>query len=357
MSESAQLDGERRKPGMGRRLRNFLDDYAPTSTWFKALAALFGLYVLVAFVLGFVWSVAPAPFDVRQRTAEILGSSEAAETTGAVTTGTLIAVVQTLLDKPGGFTYNDRMLPGVYLDNMPHWEYGVLIQARDLGRAMREVLSRSQSQSREDPDLALAEPRLNFQTNSWLLPPSENEYRDGLRYFNRYLERLVDVDVEDAQFYARADNLRDYLGMINSRLGSLSQRLSAAAGQRRLNIDLAGDASARQSTAARAEMKVKTPWMEIDDVFFEARGSAWALKHFLRAIEVDFADVLEQKNARVSVQQIIRELEGTQAMIWSPLILNGTGFGMFANHSLIMASYISRANAAVIDLRDLLDRG
>jgi hypothetical protein len=28
-----------------------------------------------------------------------------------------------------------------------------------------------------------------------------------------------------------------------------------------------------------------------------------------------------------------------------------------ANHSLIMASYISRANAAIIDLRSLLERG
>jgi len=34
--------------------------------------------------------------------------------------------------------------------------------------------------------------------------------------------------------------------------------------------------------------------------------------------------------------------------------MNGTEFGPIANHSLVMASYISRANAAVIDLRDIL---
>ena len=39
------------------------------------------------------------------------------------------------------------------------------------------------------------------------------------------------------------------------------------------------------------------------------------------------------------------------------MILNGSGFGLFANHSLVMASYISRANAAVIDLRNLLEQG
>jgi len=37
--------------------------------------------------------------------------------------------------------------------------------------------------------------------------------------------------------------------------------------------------------------------------------------------------------------------------------MNGTGIGPIAKHSLVMASYISLANAAVIDLRSLLARG
>jgi hypothetical protein len=39
------------------------------------------------------------------------------------------------------------------------------------------------------------------------------------------------------------------------------------------------------------------------------------------------------------------------------VLLNGSGFGPLANHSLVMASYISRANAALIDLRALLAQG
>jgi len=128
-------------------------------------------------------------------------------------------------------------------------------------------------------------------------------------------------------------------------------------GKRRLNTDLAGEEAASQSTVAPSEVDVSTPWMEIDDVFYEARGTAWALIQFLEAAEVDFADVLRKKNAQVSLQQIIRELEGTQETVWSPMILNGSGFGLLANHSLVMASYISRANAAIIDLRDLLSQG
>lgn len=137
----------------------------------------------------------------------------------------------------------------------------------------------------------------------------------------------------------------------------MSQRLSASVGQRRLNTDLAGDAQALQATPTPSELMVKTPWNEIDDVFYEARGAAWALSHFLKAVEVDFASVLDKKNARVSLRQIIRELDASQETVWSPVILNGSGFGVLANHSLVMASYISRANASIIDLRSLLDQG
>jgi hypothetical protein len=74
-------------------------------------------------------------------------------------------------------------------------------------------------------------------------------------------------------------------------------------------------------------------------------------------VEIEFYDVLEDKNALVSLQQIIRELEATQQSVFSPMILNGSGFGMLANHSLVMANYISRANAALIELSELLNQG
>ena len=128
-------------------------------------------------------------------------------------------------------------------------------------------------------------------------------------------------------------------------------------GQVRVNVDLAGERAADNATPRDTNISVKTPWFEIDDVFFEARGTAWALVHFLRAAEFDFGPVLEDKNATVSLRQIIRELEASLTPIRSPIILNGSGYGFFANHSLVMASYLSRANSAVIDLRELLAQG
>ena len=334
-----------------------IGDHLPQGNWAKGVGAVLGLYLLAMIVLGMYWSMAPARFDVQDKAAEYAAQEGGSTVTGSVTTAALMAVMETLLDKPGGYLRNDIAPPGAWLDNIPNWEYGVLIQVRDLSRAMREAYSRSQSQSTEDADLALAEPRFNFKADSWVLPSSESEYRDGLKVTNNYLRRLSDQQASEAQFYARADNLRYWLGTVNTRLGSLSQRLSASVGQRRINTDLAGDGNATQSTKTASEMIVKTPWAKVDDIFYESRGTAWALIHFLKAAEIDFADVLQKKNAKVSLQQIVRELERTQDTVWSPMIVNGTGFGMLANHSLVMASYISRANAAIIDLRDLLSQG
>ena len=92
-------------------------------------------------------------------------------------------------------------------------------------------------------------------------------------------------------------------------------------------------------------------------MYFLRRGTTWALVELLRAVEIDFADVLKNKNAQASLRNIIRELEDTQQPIYSLMILNGDGFGMLPNHSLVMANYISRANAAIIDLRTLLAHG
>ena len=277
--------------------------------------------------------------------------------TGYTTTATLIEIVEEMLHKRGGYMSNDIMPPWVFLDNVPNWEFGVLTQVRDTARAMRNDFSRSQTQSTEDPDLAVADPLFHYDSERWFPPDTEGRYKKANDALEAYLTRLSSPNEPDAQFYARADNLTDWLSIVEKRLGSLSQRLSASVGQVRLNTDLSGDAQARQSTDSPDIVMVKTPWTQIDDVFYEARGTAWALAHLLHAMEVDFEDVLRKKNATVSFRQIIRELESTQEALHSPMVLNGSQFGLFANHSLIMANYIARANAAIIDLRKLLEEG
>jgi hypothetical protein len=302
------------------------------------------IFVILFFGVAEYWGREPKRIDVIQysvRSANVAAPKELA--LGYTYATAVINIAETLLHKPGGFLSNDMFPPGVFMDNMPSWEYGALTSLRDATSALRNHIARAQSQSKEDPDLGKAEPFFYFDHRSWQLPSSESEYSKGIEAMNHYRQRLVN---KDASFYSRADNLRQYLEILEKRLGSLSNRLSASAGDSR-----------QMSTDENRAVVVKTSWWNVDDVFFEARGYCWATIHVLRAVEFDFRDILGNKTALVSLQSIIHELEDGQAPFLSPVILNGGGFGLFANYSLTLANYIARANAATLDLRSLLQQG
>jgi hypothetical protein len=319
--------------------------------WTKTVAIAIGVLFLFLVLLGMYWSPMPKMFWVN----EYLDDQRSV--VGFSTTDTLIRVGETLLEKRGGYLTNDKFPPGLWLDNMPNWEKGVLTQIRDLSRAVRNDFSRSQSQSKEDPDVVEAVEKFFSESNSWLFPPTERRYREGIAALYRYQDRLTGAAQPEAQFYARADNLREWLAEVEKRLGSMSRRLGNSVATTVINEELAGDPSAEAAHQQPDTIDVRTPWLEIDDVFFEARGTAWALLHFFRAVEFDFSQVLADKNAEASVRQIIRELESSLDPMRWPVVLNGGGYGLTANHSLVMANYLARANAAVINLRELLDQG
>lgn len=309
---------------------------------FFAWPAIAVLSILLLFA--FFISRTPGVFEVR---AHVESSVSGQPAVGVMTAGAVLEVVDSLLNKPGGYLSNDVAPPMVLLDNMPNWEFGVITEVRDAVRAMRNDFSRAKTQSAEDIDLSKADAQFHYNHSHWILPATEDEYRQGQAALERYLARLQSGD---AEFFPRADNLNFYLATVEKRLGSFAQRLSESVREPFLRelIDEYGSAPQSQTI---------TPWFEIDDVFFEVRGYTWALLHVLKAIEIDFAPVLESKDAALLLRQIIEKLEHTQHTMLSPVVLNSTGFGMLSNHSLVLASYISRANAAVIDLRLQLAQG
>ena len=322
--------------------------------WFIGILAAISIIVIV--VLAGYWSIEPKPFDVVAE-AKMTQKNQGIDANspdgyvypdGFVFGNTLVHIAEILLYKPGGYLTNDVGVPGVMLDNIPSWEYGALIMLRDAASALRNHLARAQSQSAEDPDLARAEPYFYYERNSWALPSTEAEYEKGIEALHSYMRRLADpTDKNPGHFYSRADNLWQYVEIIIKRLGGISTRLSAST-DRYEAYDIQQEKSAAIS---------QTTWMQLDDEFWQARGSCWALLHILRAIKHDFRLILEDKRAMDTVEIMIHEMENALAPITSPVILNGDGYGIFANYSLAMASYVSRASAAALDLRDVMNRG
>ncbi len=118
----------------------------------KGLGTILLLVFLAFYLVVVYWSNEPDLFDVQQIAQEKAESRNEKVVTGYATTSALIVVANTLLDKPGGYLSNDVLPPSVFMDNMPSWEYGVLVQVRDLTRVLRNDISRGQTQSKENPD-------------------------------------------------------------------------------------------------------------------------------------------------------------------------------------------------------------
>ena len=327
------------------------------SRWTRVAVSGLGIGVAAVLVTGIFWSAQPDSLDVRAVALERVGGDENRMKPGVVAESTLDEVARTLLEKPGGYLRNDVSVPGIYLDNMPNWEYGVLKEVRDSIRALRNDFSRSQTQSIENYDLRRAEQFLNYDADSWILPSTEFEFREGIEALDRYLNALAAGNDQSARFFTRADNLAAYLAVVEKRLGSYAQRLSASVDDSELTAALVENTDSPAPSGETPRERSMTPWLEIDDIFYEARGYSWALLQLIKALAVEFEPVLRDKNALVSVQQVIRDLELAIKPMLIPVVLNGHGFGLVSNHSLILASYISRANAAVLDLRILLQQG
>ena len=324
----------------------------------------FGVLVIISLLvllfLGALWGAEPQQFSIQDEAMERAKITKTTEIPlGYTYTNTLAHIAEVLLHKSGGYITNDVAPPGVFLDNISAFEYGALVMLRDATTALRNHFSRDQSQSDEDPDLKVAEPYFYYENDSWALPSTEAEYQKGIDALHKYMVRLqkYEGNVKRGQFYSRADNLWQYTEVVIKRLGNLSTRLSASTAGAALIPGLAVIEPNIDVRNAKVAPMGETAWLLIDDVFYEARGASWALLHILKSVKYDFHDILLDKRAMNTVDIMIKALENALSPVLSPMILNGSGYGVTANYSLTMATYIARANAAALDLRDIMNRG
>lgn len=303
--------------------------------FWRGIALLVAALLLLNVVLGWYWSREPSLFPVQRSVVA-----------GQATTTALMGVVETLLDKPGGYLGNDILPHRLWLDDMPSWEAGVLGEVRGFAGVLRQQMGRDPQRHLMDADLAEAGSQFNFSSRSWAIPSTEGEYRRGIQALARYRDRLAlpEGSADKATFRTDEAVLNAWLVEVDARLGKLVRVLSNSVGQEPVRGLPADDGLAGG----------RTPWLELDNVFYNARGHAWALTELLRGAQADFADVLEARQAAPLWRQAMAELEATQQFVWSPMILNGSGFGVLANHSLMLANYLARARSELAQVRLLL---
>jgi len=309
----------------------------PDYGWvWKPLLGLVVVYLVVTLALGAWWSLTPDGFDVQQASAEQRGrlASDAPGAApldtspagrGAVIIATQMTLLDTLLDKQGGYLRNDMLPPGLWLDNMPAWELGVLKQARGEAHTLVEKSAMQPGALKE------AQERLDGDSQDWLYPSTEHRIAKAR---DAYAVVLDDLNQQRDALPAEGDVPAYWLSRVARRLDELTYRLSAS---------VADPEALRELEVDVDQLPGRTPWYRVDDIFFEARGQAWALEHLLAAMVADYGDVMAAADAESLVERLQAELKQAQRTLWSPVVLNGTGFGIFANHSLMMAAYTQRA--------------
>lgn len=310
----------------------------PRYDWiWKPLLVLIIVYLLVVIGLGIWWSRTPEPLVIDESVVVQRGTGETAR--GAVTTAGMVSILDTLLNKPGGYLRNDLAPPGVWLDNMPAWEFGVLQQMRQLALAMPAMSTQAL------PEVEQASEALLGSSRDWFYPSTEHRLNRAGDALSRYLQRLEEPDAKGLA--DGGQGLSPWLYSVADSLDGLSYRLSASLGNPEALADLDVDVD---------RIPGKTPWYEVDNVFFESRGQAWALLSLLKAVRHDQADVLATHQLTDHWDALIAELQASQRRLWSPVVLNGSGFGMFANHSLVMANHLLGARDRARELADTLGR-
>ncbi|MGD2009204.1 MAG: DUF2333 family protein, partial [Cellvibrionales bacterium] len=81
----------------------------------RIAGALAVVYVLLVVGLGIWWSSAPDAFNVADRAQVYADREGVAVVRGSSTTAALIGVIDTLLEKDGGYTHNDLFPPGLLM--------------------------------------------------------------------------------------------------------------------------------------------------------------------------------------------------------------------------------------------------
>ena len=259
--------------------------------WITAVA---GLVIALAWGVSFYWSREPAVLWV-------VAETPTGERTvvGYSTVHTLIDVTESLLDKPGGYFRNDLLPPGLWLDNMPSWEFGVARPgARSRARAaQRSTAARSRSRSRTTTSRGRAAAQLRQRLLATAVP--KREYRERDRSTSELRDAPHDADAGNAQFYARADNLREWLVVVEKR-SAASRNASRPASVRRASTSTSpASAPAEQPTPGVERRGHREDAVARDRRrVLRARGTAWAL-HCISARRASStsSDVLEDKNA------------------------------------------------------------
>ena len=230
--------------------------------------------------------------------------------------------------------------PGVLLDNMPNYQFGLLAAVQRFGISLRDRLARARGSSQADADLTRAMGLLAYPGDVWVWNPttswaptatSESQYRQGVQALRSYNKRLAAGEVS---LDRRSDSLLDSLDAIAADLGSTSAALVQKI-----------DAS-------------ENDWFDFtaDDLFYTTKGQLYAYYILLREVGLDYAKVIQERGAGSNWADMLASMRSAATL--KPLVvMNGALDSQFEpNHLASQGFLLLRARTQLREVSNILLR-
>jgi hypothetical protein len=228
-------------------------------------------------------------------------------------------------------------LPGSLLDNMPEFQQGIVAAISRFTLELTDQVGRTRGSSQADPDLDRAAGLLRYPGTIWIFDlrtsmaptaSSEQQYRQAVEALRRYNERLAQGQ---AVFETRADNLLGTLDRIAADIGSSSAALD------------------HQIRAAGF-----WPDFAADNLFYATKGRLYAYFLLMRALEVDFANVIRERQLGGAWSQTTDSFrEAATLQPW--VIVNGAPDSqVMPSHLASQGFFLLRARTQLKEISDIL---
>jgi hypothetical protein len=253
-----------------------------------------------------------------------------------------VAVAADLIDREINthrWVANDPwFMPGALLDNMPNYQMGIIAALSRFAVELGDQLARTRGSSQIDPDLDAASGLLKYPGTIWLVDPqtwfkptasSESQYRRALRALRDYNARLAQGQ---AVFETRADNLQATLERIATDLGSSSAAIDRAV----------------------TEDSGFWPDFSADDLFYANKGRLYAYYLLLRELEVDFANVIRERDLGAAWTQMLDTFrEAATLQPW--VVVNGDPASqVLPSHLAAQGFFLLRARTQLKEIINIL---
>ncbi|VAV99633.1 FIG00780409: hypothetical protein [hydrothermal vent metagenome] len=229
--------------------------------------------------------------------------------------------------------------PGALLDNMAHYQKGIISANAIFAIELKDQLSRTRGSSQVDKNLQDVASGVNYAPDRWywdpsvsiflFVAPAEKQYNNALTNLRKYNDRLAKGE---AFYERRTDNLLSTLDKFSLDMGSSSDAIAK-------KID----------NGIGCVLDTKA-----DDLFYDVKGRSYAYWLLLKGLRADFNKVITDKDIASSWDLLEQSLSALIDL--DPMIVSNcdTDDFLFQNHIAAQGFYLLRARTQLKEITNIL---